>query len=132
MSMDPHLLRTFVAVARRGSFSAAAVELGYTQSAGSPHIAALQGDLRTPLLSRPPVAPPQARARPLQHPAPPGAARPPAGRTPPTPPPAPPPPRGPPPPASPRPPPPHSSWAPRRWPRPGSPPRSPPYGPPGR
>ncbi|MFC7039344.1 LysR family transcriptional regulator, partial [Nonomuraea rubra] len=31
--MDPHLLTTFVTVARHGSFSAAAAELGYTQSA---------------------------------------------------------------------------------------------------
>src|SRR5260221_604208 len=31
--MDPHLLRTFVAVARHGSFSAAARDLGYTQAA---------------------------------------------------------------------------------------------------
>jgi DNA-binding transcriptional LysR family regulator len=67
MSMDPHLLRTFVAVARRGSFSAAAVELGYTQSAVSQHIAALEGDLRTPLLSRRPVALTDAGARLLEH-----------------------------------------------------------------
>src|SRR3954468_1634175 len=67
MSMDPHLLRTFVAGARRGSFSAAAVELGYTQSAVSQHIAALEGDLRTPLLSRRPVALTEAGARLLEH-----------------------------------------------------------------
>src|SRR3954462_3262303 len=67
MSMAPHLLRTFVAVARRGSFSAAAVELGYTQSAVSQHIAALEGDLRTPLLSRRPVALTDAGARLLEH-----------------------------------------------------------------
>ncbi|MFD5702262.1 helix-turn-helix domain-containing protein, partial [Streptomyces lasiicapitis] len=56
--MDPHLLRTYVAVARLASFSAAARELGYTQSAVSQHIAALEQDLGTPLLSRRPVAPP--------------------------------------------------------------------------
>ena len=34
--MDPRFLRTFVTVARLGSFSAAARELGYTQSGGLP------------------------------------------------------------------------------------------------
>jgi len=67
MGMDPHLLRTFVAVARRGSFSAAAVELGYTQSAVSQHVAALEGDLKTSLLSRRPVALTDAGARLLEH-----------------------------------------------------------------
>ena len=43
--MDPHLLRTFVAVASSGSFSAAAADLGYTQSAVSQHIAALASAL---------------------------------------------------------------------------------------
>ncbi|OKK22642.1 LysR family transcriptional regulator [Streptomyces sp. CB00455] len=65
--MDPHLLRTFVAVARLGSFSAAARELGYTQSAVSQHIAALEGDLRAALLTRRPVAPTPAGARLLEH-----------------------------------------------------------------
>src|SRR3569833_1699920 len=65
--MDTHLLRTFVAVARRGSFSAAAVELGYTQSAVSQHVAALEGDLKTSLLSRRPVALTDAGARLLEH-----------------------------------------------------------------
>jgi DNA-binding transcriptional LysR family regulator len=65
--MDPHLLRTFVAVARLGSFSAAARELGYTQSAVSQHIAALEADLRVPLLGRRPVAPTPAGARLLEH-----------------------------------------------------------------
>ena len=37
--MDPRFLRTFVTVARLGSFSGAARELGYTQSAVSQHIA---------------------------------------------------------------------------------------------
>src|SRR4051812_46534939 len=54
--MDPHLLRTFLAVAETGSFSAAAGRLRYTQSAVSQQIAALEADLRTPLLTRRPVA----------------------------------------------------------------------------
>ncbi|MBH1933893.1 LysR family transcriptional regulator [Streptomyces sp. AV19] len=65
--MDPHLLRTFVAVARHGSFSAAARELGYTQSAVSQHIAALEGDLAVPLLERRPVRPTEAGERLLEH-----------------------------------------------------------------
>src|SRR4051812_35462385 len=67
MGVDPHLLRTFVSVARRASFSAAADELGYTQSAVSQHIAALEADLRTPVLHRRPVAPTEAGARLLEH-----------------------------------------------------------------
>ncbi|RZU74806.1 DNA-binding transcriptional LysR family regulator [Micromonospora kangleipakensis] len=55
--MDPHLLRTFTVVARLRSFSAAAVELGYTQSAVSQHVAALEADLGARLLDRRPVAP---------------------------------------------------------------------------
>ncbi|BCY06557.1 LysR family transcriptional regulator [Actinoplanes sp. L3-i22] len=54
--MDPHLLRTFVAVAETGSFSAAAERLNFTQSAVSQQIAALEADLGTPLLTRRPVA----------------------------------------------------------------------------
>ncbi|MFE2146704.1 LysR family transcriptional regulator [Streptomyces sp. NPDC059456] len=65
--MDPHLLRTFVAVARLASFSGAARELGYTQSAVSQHIAALEGDLRAELLTRRPVEPTPAGARLLEH-----------------------------------------------------------------
>jgi DNA-binding transcriptional LysR family regulator len=61
------LLRTFVAVARLGSFSAAAVELGYTQAAISQQVAALEADLKVPLLSRRPVAPTEAGARLLEH-----------------------------------------------------------------
>ncbi|MFF5231514.1 LysR family transcriptional regulator [Dactylosporangium sp. NPDC000521] len=65
--MDPHLLRTFVAVAGAGSFSTAAQELGYTQSAVSQQIAALESDLGTTLLHRRPVAPTDAGARLLEH-----------------------------------------------------------------
>ncbi|MEU3839596.1 LysR family transcriptional regulator [Streptomyces sp. NPDC028635] len=65
--MDPHLLRTFVAVARLASFSEAARDLGYTQSAVSQHIAALEQDLGAPLLTRRPVAPTAAGERLLEH-----------------------------------------------------------------
>ena len=65
--MDPHLLRTFVAVAECGSFSAAAARLGYTQSAVSQHIAALEHDLGTPLLHRRPVVPTPSGERLLEH-----------------------------------------------------------------
>jgi DNA-binding transcriptional LysR family regulator len=65
--MEPHLLRTFIAVAERGSFSAAAGRLGYTQSAVSQQIAALESDLGTPLLYRRPVAMTEAGARLLEH-----------------------------------------------------------------
>ncbi|MEV7190312.1 LysR family transcriptional regulator [Streptomyces sp. NPDC093510] len=65
--MDPHLLRTYVTVARLASFSDAARELGYTQSAVSQHIAALEQDLGAALLTRRPVAPTPAGARLLEH-----------------------------------------------------------------
>ncbi|MFF1320763.1 MULTISPECIES: LysR family transcriptional regulator [Streptomyces] len=65
--MDPHLLRTYVTVARLASFSEAARELGYTQSAVSQHIAALEQDLGAPLLARRPVAPTAAGERLLEH-----------------------------------------------------------------
>ncbi|MFB4268662.1 LysR family transcriptional regulator [Nonomuraea sp. GTA35] len=65
--MDPHLLTTFVTVARHGSFSAAASELGYTQSAISQQIAALEADLGLPLLRRRPVEPTPAGRRLLEH-----------------------------------------------------------------
>jgi DNA-binding transcriptional LysR family regulator len=70
MAVDPHLLRTFVAVAECGSFSAAALQLGYTQSAVSQHIAALENDIGTPLLRRRPVEPTPAGERLLEHAAP--------------------------------------------------------------
>lgn len=65
--MDPHLLRTFIAVATSGSFSAAAAELGYTQSAVSQHIAALENSVGAALLTRRPVAPTPAGERLLEH-----------------------------------------------------------------
>ncbi|WP_188197632.1 LysR family transcriptional regulator [Nonomuraea sp. SYSU D8015] len=65
--MDPHLLTTFVTVARHGSFSAAAAELGYTQSAISQQIAALEADLGLVLLGRRPVEPTPAGRRLLEH-----------------------------------------------------------------
>ena len=68
--MDPHLLRTYVTVARLASFSEAARELGYTQSAVSQHIAALEQDLGAPLLTRRPVTPTAAGERLLEHAAP--------------------------------------------------------------
>jgi DNA-binding transcriptional LysR family regulator len=68
--VDPRYLRTFAAVARLASFSAAARELGYTQSAVSQHVAALEADLGTRLLVRRPVAPTEAGTRLLEHAAP--------------------------------------------------------------
>ncbi|MHC3469691.1 LysR family transcriptional regulator [Streptomyces sp. 7R007] len=65
--MDPHLLRTYVTVARLASFSEAARALGYTQSAVSQHIAALEQDLGATLLTRRPVAPTPAGERLLEH-----------------------------------------------------------------
>ncbi|MFD4946743.1 LysR family transcriptional regulator [Streptomyces sp. NPDC058239] len=65
--MDPHLLRTFVAVVEARSFSAAAQSLGYTQSAVSQHIAALENDLGTRLVERRPVGPTAAGERLMEH-----------------------------------------------------------------
>ncbi|MFH8346105.1 LysR family transcriptional regulator [Streptomyces sp. NPDC018045] len=65
--MDPHLLRTFVAVVDHRSFSAAASALGYTQSAVSQHIAALETDLGTRLVERRPVTTTPAGARLMEH-----------------------------------------------------------------
>src|SRR3954469_18268241 len=65
--MDPRFLRTFVTVARLGSFSGAARELGYTQSAVSQHIGVLETDLDAVLLSRRPVEATEAGARLLEH-----------------------------------------------------------------
>ncbi|MFJ9610885.1 LysR family transcriptional regulator [Kitasatospora sp. NPDC101176] len=68
--MDPQQLRTFVTVARLGSFSEAARALGYTQSAVSQQIAALEADLGAGLLDRRPVRPTGAGRRLLEHAAP--------------------------------------------------------------
>ncbi|MFJ5677745.1 LysR family transcriptional regulator [Streptomyces sp. NPDC093097] len=65
--MDPHLLRTFVAVLDHRSFSGAAAALGYTQSAVSQHIAALETDVGARLVERRPVAPTPAGARLMEH-----------------------------------------------------------------
>ncbi|MFH9354140.1 LysR family transcriptional regulator [Kitasatospora sp. NPDC017646] len=65
--MDPQQLRTFATVARLASFSEAARELGYTQSAVSQQIAALEADLGTALLVRRPVGPTVAGRRLLEH-----------------------------------------------------------------
>ncbi|MET3426195.1 DNA-binding transcriptional LysR family regulator [Actinoplanes tereljensis] len=65
--MDPHLLRTFLAVADTGSFSAAAERLRYTQSAVSQQIATLEADLGTSLFTRRPVAPTPAGERLRRH-----------------------------------------------------------------
>jgi DNA-binding transcriptional LysR family regulator len=67
MRVDPRCLRTFTAVVRLGSFSEAARELGYTQSAVSQHVAALEADLGTTLLTRRPVAPTEAGTRLFEH-----------------------------------------------------------------
>jgi DNA-binding transcriptional LysR family regulator len=65
--VETQLLRTFVAVARLASFSAAAGELGYTQAAVSQQIAALESELKTQLLNRRPVTPTEAGTRLLEH-----------------------------------------------------------------
>jgi DNA-binding transcriptional LysR family regulator len=70
IGVDPRFLRTFAAVVRLASFSGAARELGYTQSAVSQHVAALEADLGATLLHRRPVAPTEAGVRLLEHAAP--------------------------------------------------------------
>ncbi|HEX4214540.1 MAG TPA: LysR family transcriptional regulator [Candidatus Dormibacteraeota bacterium] len=67
MLMDTRLLRTFTAVARLGSFSAAAEKLHLTQSAVSQQVAALEAELGATLLRRRPVEPTEAGERLLRH-----------------------------------------------------------------
>jgi len=52
--MDTHAVRTFVAVAEAGQFSAAAAELGVSQQAVSKRVAALEKDLGVALFVRTP------------------------------------------------------------------------------
>lgn len=65
--MDTGLLKTFIVVARHGSFSAAAAELGYTQSAVSQQVALLERQIGAKLLHRRPVEPTEAGRRLLGH-----------------------------------------------------------------
>ena len=66
---DLRRLRAFHAVAEHGSFSAAALELGYAQSVVSHHVAALEREFGLTLLNRAtrPVSPTDAGARLLRH-----------------------------------------------------------------
>ncbi len=52
VSMSLTAWRTFVTVCRLGSLSAAAAELGYTQSAVSRQIAGLEREIGAPLVER--------------------------------------------------------------------------------
>jgi DNA-binding transcriptional LysR family regulator len=65
--VDSRVLRTFVTVAGRASFSAAADELCLTQAAVSQQIAALEAEVGATLLHRRPVAPTEAGQRLLHH-----------------------------------------------------------------
>lgn len=67
MVVDTTFLLAFVTVARLGSFSLAARELGYTQSAVSQQVAALERDLGARLLERRPVTPTEAGRRLMEH-----------------------------------------------------------------
>src|SRR5690348_1018350 len=67
IDVDLHLVRTFMAVARSGSFSRAARDLGYAQSAVSQQIAAMEQALGAAVLHRRPVAPTAIGARLLEH-----------------------------------------------------------------
>ncbi|MEU4445210.1 LysR family transcriptional regulator [Actinosynnema sp. NPDC050801] len=68
--MDTRLLRTFCTIARLRSFSDAARELGYTQSAVSQQVVALESDLGAVLLGRRPVVLTEVGERLLEHAAP--------------------------------------------------------------
>src|SRR5580692_1039722 len=52
LSMSLDAWRTFVAICRLGSLSAAAAELGYTQSAVSRQLAGLEREVGVPLMER--------------------------------------------------------------------------------
>lgn len=65
--MELRELETLLAVLRCGSFTEAAGQLGYTQSAVSQQIASLERELGRPLLLRRPVRPTPAGARLAEH-----------------------------------------------------------------
>jgi DNA-binding transcriptional LysR family regulator len=65
--MELRDLRSLVAVARTGSFTRAAGDLGYTQSAVSQHIASLEKAVGRPLLLRRPVRLTEVGARLVEH-----------------------------------------------------------------
>ncbi len=65
--MELRDLRALLAVVRSGSFTAAAAELGYTQSAVSQQIQSLEQEVGRPLLERRPVRPTPAGARLIEH-----------------------------------------------------------------
>ena len=65
--MELRDLRALVAVVRSGSFTVAAAELGYTQSAVSQQIQSLEQEVGRPLVERRPVRPTPAGARLVEH-----------------------------------------------------------------
>lgn len=65
--MELKELRTLVAIAQTGSFTAAAAQLGYTQSAVSQQIRSLELEVGRPLLERRPLRPTPAGARLIEH-----------------------------------------------------------------
>ena len=65
--MDLQALRTLLAVVRQGSFTEAAAELGYTQSAVSQQVASLEHELGRQLFLRRPVRPTPAGERLAEH-----------------------------------------------------------------
>jgi DNA-binding transcriptional LysR family regulator len=65
--MELRELRTLVVVARTGSFTSAAAELGYTQSAVSQQVQSLEHEVGQVLLARRPVRPTPAGARLIEH-----------------------------------------------------------------